>query len=74
MFIDVKDSNINERSVSNLLSDCTPFSLSFTGFEPQNGTVYFFMAIGVMRMLVKNFLSINIIDFLTLMQEVGFFY
>jgi hypothetical protein len=26
--------------VSNLLSDCTPFSLSFTGFEPQNGTVY----------------------------------
>jgi hypothetical protein len=22
------------------LSDCTPFSLSFIGFTPQNGTVY----------------------------------
>jgi hypothetical protein len=36
----VKDSKINEKNVSNLLSDCTPFSLSFRGFAPQNGTVH----------------------------------
>jgi hypothetical protein len=37
----VNETIINGKGVSNLLSDCTPFSLSFIGFAPQNGTVQF---------------------------------
>ena len=31
-----RESIITEKGVSNLLSDCTPFSLSFTGYAPEN--------------------------------------
>jgi hypothetical protein len=45
-FIGVNESIINGKGVSNLLLDCTPFSLSFIGFAPQKGTVYTLTGVG----------------------------